>query len=154
MRRLFGTAALPRKNCLPMVFQNWWKESITLVDWSTRFSGLGYTFCRRQLNATWRWRARRPHTHGVLRNPFKVQPRHSLLGCRDSFWWALSFPGCRIRVLSSPHFGDPAPLVEKPSNNHHIVAKDVLGHPNPVCLDIGCEIFPPLHCVLVDSPIM
>ena len=128
-------------------------KSITLVDWSAHFSGLGYPFSRRQPNVMWRWRARRPHTHGVLRNPIKVQSRHPFLGCRDSFWWALSFLGCRFRVFSSPRLGDPAPLVEELAHDDDVVAYDALPHPYPVHLDVRSKVPPSPDGVDVDSPI-
>ena len=98
----------------------------------------------------WRWRARRPHTHGILRNLFKVQGLHSL------FCWSNSFRGLIgfkiTKVFFSPPFGDPTSLIEEPPNNSHIVAQHILGHPDSVDLDVWGKVLPSLDCVFVEAP--
>ena len=46
-----------------------------------------------------------------------------------------------LKVLSPPRLGDPAAIVEELPDNHHIVAKDTLGHPHPVHSDVWAKSF-------------
>ena len=57
-------------------------------------------------------------------------------------------------VFLPPTFRHPAALVEELPDDYSIVAQHVLGHPNPVDLDVLSEIFPPFDSVLVDRSIV